>query len=311
MSSERIPLWIDCDTGVDDAVMLMVATQLDCLDIKGVTAVAGNVEVEKTFKNTRNVLSLCKREDIKVYPGAGKPLYVPQETAKYVHGEDGLCGAVIVESNAPVETLHGYDVMYQCAKENGKLTIAAVGPLTDIAIAIVKYPDLVNYVDKIVIMGGAVEGGNKTPEAEFNIYVDPHAAQTVFKSGIPVYMFGLDVTQKSSLTMDEVETIFAGTNAKQKLFRDSVSLSLKIFKERFGVEKVCLHDVCPIMYLAYPDMFTLVDAGVYVETEAEITLGKTVCDVYSDFKFKDRHCKVALDLKRDDFAQKVIELLAK
>lgn len=312
MSEKKIPVWIDTDTGVDDAVMLMCASELEQLDIKGISAVAGNVEEEKTFKNARNVISLCGREDIKVYPGAKDPLCIPLETAKYVHGEDGLGGAIIPDSKAPLETEYGYDVMYRTAKEmSEKLTIAAVGPLTNIAIAITKYPDLPEYIDKIVIMGGAVVGGNKTPSAEFNIYADPQAAEVVFKSGIPVYMFGLDVTLKSSLNMTDIETVCAGTNAKQKLFRDSTSFGIKIYEERHGEKKLCLHDVCPVMYLCYPEMFTLYDAGVYVEIESDITFGKTVCDLYSDFKFKDRHCKVAMDVDREAFAKKVIELLAK
>ena len=312
MSEKKIPLWIDTDTGVDDAVMLMCASELEELDIKGISAVAGNVEEEKTFRNARAVMSLCGKEEIKVYPGAKTPLMIPLETAAHVHGDDGLGGAIIPDSKAPLETEYGYDAMYRTAKElNGELVVAAVGPLTNIAIAIIKYPDITKYIKELVIMGGAVVGGNATPSAEFNIYVDPHAAETVFKSGIPVKMFGLDVTLKSSLTMNEIEAICEGTNAKAKLFKDSTSKAVSVYEQRLGVKKLCLHDVCPIMYLVYPELFTLVKAGVFVETESDITFGKTVADIYSDFKFDDRHCEVAMDVKQEEFAQKVTELILK
>jgi inosine-uridine nucleoside N-ribohydrolase len=310
MSEKKIPLWIDTDTGVDDAVMLMCATKLDKLDIKGVSAVSGNVSEDKTFRNARAVLSLCGREDIKVYPGATRPLIVEQYYAEYVHGFNGLGGAIIPDSNAPIETEHAYDAMYRVAKElNGELTVAAVGPFTNIAIAITKYPDITKYIKELVVMGGAVVGGNATPSAEFNIYADPHAAETVFKSGIPVKMFGLDVTMKSSLTMEEIEKIYAGTTPRAKLFHDSTSIAIGAYEKRLGEKKVCLHDVCPVLYLVYPELFTLYKAGVYVETESEITFGKTVCDLYSDFKFEDRHCEVAMDVKRDEFAKIVEDLL--
>ena len=129
MSEKKIPLWIDTDTGVDDAVMLMCASELEELDIKGISAVAGNVEEEKTFRNARAVMSLCGKEDIKVYPGAKTPLMIPLETAAHVHGDDGLGGAIIPDSKAPLETEYGYDAMYRTAKElNGELVVAAVGP---------------------------------------------------------------------------------------------------------------------------------------------------------------------------------------
>ncbi len=310
MSEKKIPLWIDTDTGVDDAVMLMCAVKLEQLDIKGVSAVSGNVCEEKTFRNARAVLSLCGREDIKVYPGATKPLIVKPYYAEYVHGVNGLGGAIIPDSNAPIETEHGYDALYKAAKEsNGELVVAAVGPFTNIAIAITKYPDITKYIKELVVMGGAVVGGNATPSAEFNIYADPHAAETVFKSGIPVKMFGLDVTLKSSLTMEQIEKIYAGSTSQAKLFKDSTSISIGLYEKRLGEKKLCLHDVCPVLYLCYPELFTLYKAGVYVETESDITFGKTVCDLYSDFKFEDRHCEVAMDVKRDEFAAKITELL--
>lgn len=308
---ERIPIWIDTDTGTDDAVMLLCATALNVLDIKGVSAVCGNAEEQYTFKNARDVLSLCNREDIKVYPGAEKPLLKPLMTGEGIHGKEGLGNARIPASKAPKETEYGYDAMYCTAKECGSLTVVATGPLTNIALAITKYPDIGNYIREIVWMGGAVVGGNVTPSAEFNCYVDPHAAAIVFKCGIPVKMFGLDVTLKATLHPEEAHEIASMNTPKTDLFRDALVHEMVYAKEVQKTGELSIHDVSPVMYLAYPSMYHLEKAGVFVETQSEITLGKTVCDYYSDFKFEDRHCMVALDVDRDAYAKTLKALLVK
>lgn len=312
MDNNKISIWIDTDTGVDDALALMCATSLPQLDIKGVSAVAGNVELNKTFVNARNVLSLCNREDIKVYPGADKPLYTDLVTASDVHGNNGLGGAVIPESKVSKETLNAYDAIYQCAINcKDKLNIVAIGPLTNIAKLILIHPDIKEYINEILIMGGAVVGGNATPCAEFNIYVDPDSAQLVLKSGIPIKMFGLDVTEKAFLNNEEINKISNGSNVKEKLFADSTAQYIQVNSQYEGFRKINLHDVCPIIYLVYPQYFTLYQAGVFVETQGKLTYGKTVCDLYSDFKFTDRHCQVAMEVDRENFVNKVMELLAK
>lgn len=308
--TDLIPIWIDTDTGVDDAVALLCALKLDKLAIRGISSVAGNVEHAKTFKNCRNVLAYAGREDIKVYPGAIKPMCVELDDASEVHGKDGLGGVVIPDSPAEKETMHAWDAIYEAAKkEGGKLQIVAVGPLTNIANAIISHPDLKGMVKRILIMGGAVVGGNATMAAEFNIYVDPHSAETVMQSGIPVVMFGLDVTVDAYLNGKDIQDIRDFNTKISKFFADVVQSNLNFYIKNYKREILCIHDACPLIYLQYPEIFTGQKAGVYVETQSRLCFGKTVTDIWSDTKFKTRETMVMLGVDREKFASTLKGLL--
>ncbi len=284
--TDFIPIWIDTDTGVDDAVALLCALKLDKLAIRGISAVAGNVEHAKTFKNCRNVLAYAGREDIKVYPGAIKPMCVELDDASEVHGKDGLGGVVIPESPAKKETMHAWDAIYEAAKkEGGKLQIVAVGPLTNIANAIISHPDLKDMVEQILIMGGAAVGGNATMAAEFNIYADPHSAETVMQSGIPVVMFGLDVTVDAYLDAKDIQDIGNFNTKISQFFVDVVQSNLNFYIKNYNREILCIHDACPLIYLQYPEIFTGQKAGVYVETQSRLIFGNTVSEIWIDTKF--------------------------
>ena len=308
--TDLIPIWIDTDTGVDDAVALLCALKLDKLAIRGISSVAGNVEHAKTFKNCRNVLAYVGREDIKVYPGAIKPMCVELDDASEVHGKDGLGGVVIPESPAEKETMHAWDAIYEAAKKEGaKLQIVAVGPLTNIANAIISHPDLKCMVKRILIMGGAVVGGNATMAAEFNIYADPHSAETVMQSGIPVVMFGLDVTVDAYLNGKDIQDIRDFNTKISKFFADVVQSNLNFYIKNYKREILCIHDACPLIYLQYPEIFTGQKAGVYVETQSRLCFGKTVTDIWSDTKFKTRETMVILGVDREKFASTLKGLL--
>ncbi|WP_277046633.1 nucleoside hydrolase [Solobacterium moorei] len=308
--TDLIPIWIDTDTGVDDAVALLCALKLDKLAIRGISSVAGNVEHAKTFKNCRNVLAYAGREDIKVYPGAIKPMCVELDDASEVHGKDGLGGVVIPESPAEKETMHAWDAIYEAAKkEGGKLQIVAVGPLTNIANAIISHPDLKGMVKRILIMGGAAVGGNATMAAEFNIYADPHSAETVMQSGIPVVMFGLDVTVDAYLNGKDIQDIRDFNTKISKFFADVVQSNLNFYIKNYKREILCIHDACPLIYLQYPEIFTGQKAGIYVETQSRLCFGKTVTDIWSDTKFKTRETMVMLGVDREKFASTLKGLL--
>ena len=308
--TDLIPIWIDTDTGVDDAVALLCALKLDKLAIRGISAVAGNVEHAKTFKNCRNVLAYAGREDIKVYPGAIKPMCVELDDASEVHGKDGLGGVVIPDSPAEKETMHAWDAIYEAAKkEGGKLQIVAVGPLTNIANAIISHPDLKDMVEQILIMGGAAVGGNATMAAEFNIYADPHSAETVMQSGIPVVMFGLDVTVDAYLDGKDIQDIRDFNTKISQFFVDVVQANLNFYIKNYKREILCIHDACPLIYLQYPEIFTGQKAGVYVETQSRLSFGKTVTDIWSDTKFKSRETMVMLGVDREKFASTLKGLL--
>ena len=308
--TDLIPIWIDTDTGVDDAVALLCALKLDKLVIRGISAVAGNVEHAKTFKNCRNVLAYAGREDIKVYPGAIKPMCVELDDASEVHGKDGLGGVVIPDSSAEKETMHAWDAIYEAAKkEGGKLQIVAVGPLTNIANAIISHPDLKGMIERILIMGGAAVGGNATMAAEFNIYADPHSAETVMQSGIPVVMFGLDITVDAYLDSKDIQDIRDFNTKISKFFVDVVQSNLNFYIKNYKREILCIHDACPLIYLQYPEIFTGQKAGVYVETQSRLCFGKTVTDIWSDTKFKTRETMVMLGVDREKFASTLKGLL--
>ena len=300
---KKIPVWIDTDCGVDDAAALLVGCQLPELEICGVSAVAGNTTLANAFRNARNVLNLAKRSDIKVYKGADKPLIRQLRTADSVHGTNGLGGALIEDSEAPIETANAADALYACAKEHSKqLVLITIGPLTNIAIAIAKHPDIVDHIKMINIMGGAIDGGNITPCAEFNIYEDPEAAENVFKSQIPVNMFGLDVTEKAFLTDAEIKEIISYGNKASALFRDSMG-PVRVRQNELKNAGLCEHDCCPVIYTAHPDFFSGRNCGIFVETQGMISSGKTVSDLYTDFKYEDRHCQAFIDVDRQCFAK--------
>ncbi len=306
----KIPVIIDCDPGVDDALALMLAHQINTLDVRAITTVSGNVPADITFRNGRNLVSFIGWE-VPVYPGAQKPLMRQVHTASEVHGADGMGGIVLPESNAPKETEAAWDVIYRIAKEcKGELQLIAVGPMTNIAIALAKYSDLPQLIRRIVIMGGAAIGGNVTPAAEFNIYVDPEAADMMFASGIPIHMCGLDVTMKAYMTKPELEEMAAIGTKECKLFRDVVQHALKLF-ETWGMDTVALHDPAAVLYTADDSIFRGEEAGVRVETKGKRTLGKTVTDLYSDKQFDEHHAVVVTDVDREAFLQRVFDLMKK
>ena len=184
----KVPIILDCDTGVDDAIAIMLINKIKKFDLKCITTVAGNVEIEKTTHNTLRVLQLINA-DIPVYKGAARPMFRNQITAAEVHGQDGLGGVNLPLGFNKVGDLPAWDVIYhEAIRSNGLMEIITIGPLTNLGLAFTKYRDLGKYLKRIVVMGGSATSGNITPAAEFNVYADPEAADIVFNSGVPVVM---------------------------------------------------------------------------------------------------------------------------
>jgi inosine-uridine nucleoside N-ribohydrolase len=304
----RIPVWFDTDIGVDDSVAFLVLNRLPQLELKGISAVAGNVELFHTYKNARNICRFVSA-DYPVYKGAEKPLFRDLKPAHDIHGPEGLGRAVLPVSDAPETDKAAWDAIYEAAAAaEGELRIATAGPLTNVATAILKYPALRTLVKEILIMGGGAARGNVTPAAEFNIHTDPEAAQIVFKSGIPVVMCGLDVTLDAYMTPEEVHELGSTDSEVCRFFRDATSDILE-FYERGNMPGLCLHDVCPVLYLAHPELFSGREAGVYVETRGRITTGKTVTDLWSDKKFEKKNAFVVLSVDRPAFSRLVQDIL--
>ena len=205
---KKFPVWLDCDVGVDDAIAIMTAHALAEIDLLAISTVSGNAPLSATFPNAHRMNGLMKTH-YPIYKGADRPLLVEPQYAAAFHGENGLGDVELpLPEDAVMNDTPAWDALYDCAKQHpGELRLIAVGPLTNVAIALTKYPDLKTLLHTILIMGGAASGGNVTPAAEFNIYADPDAAQIVFKSGVPIVMCGLDVTLQAVLTPEDWDVV--------------------------------------------------------------------------------------------------------
>lgn len=306
MSEKKIPVIIDCDPGCDDTAALLLAFRCPELDVRAITTVSGNVALDKTTRNALRVAEVIGT-DVPVAMGADRPLLREPVYAPHVHGEDGLLGIELPAPKKETAAAHAWDVIYQEAvAREGELEIIAVGPLTNLGIALGKYNDLAGKIKRIVIMGGAAQGGNVTPCAEFNIYVDPEAASMVMKSGIPLCVCGLDVTLKAYLTAGEIAEIKALGTPQARLF---AAVTEQNCEKIFCREGAPLHDPAAVLFAVYPELFTAQRCWMGVETAGTITRGKTVTDCYSDAQ-KEANVDLVLDVDREKFAAKVKELMA-
>ena len=310
---EKIPVFFDCDTGTDDAAAILIAGKMPEIEIVGLGAVCGNVGLEHTYPNTCRVAKLAGI-DAPVYKGAEEPMFRPLVKAEYVHAVDGLGGKADTISDIPVPEppkTRAWDAIYnEAVKHNGELVVVAVGPMTDLGIALAKYKELPKLIKKVYIMGGSAAFGNITPAAEFNIYVDPEAAEILFKSDADIVMFGLDVTEKAMIYPEEFEKIGAMESEPAKICYKLLKGTSDFYLKN-GYKGNCLHDVCTVVYLANPELFTGKKAGVRVETKGKITRGKTVCDMYVDVKFGFENAYVMTDVNREKFVEKIIETIGK
>ena len=303
-----IPVILDCDPGVDDAIAFLLAKQLPELNVLAITSVAGNVALDYTTYNALGLVEFLDW-DVPVYRGAGNPIFRKRVEAAEVHGSNGMAGIDLRHSREEVQGVRAWDAIHQFALEQqGTLEIIGIGPLTNLAMAFLKYPDLPGLIRRIVIMGGSASTGNATPSAEFNIYADPEAADIVFTSGVPVHMCGLDMTMKALMTPDEIEQV-AALGSKQALFFRDVVQDIVSFMRRIGITGINMHDPAALLYAADGSMFKACPAGIRVETKGAITLGKTVTDLFSDAKWQ-KNGFVAVDIDREAFVRRVLELMA-
>ena len=305
---KKIPVWIDCDTGIDDALALLVANRLENLEIVGISTVSGNVHLSKTTPNTLKICDLMGA-DYPVYPGADKPVLRPYQDAGEFHGKDGLGGAELPEPSRQAEEKPMWDALYEAAQTYaGELCMVTVGPMTNFAIALSKYPRLTELLKVHAFMGGATKGGNCSPCAEYNIYADPEAAQIVCRSGMKLVMCPLDVTHQAYLTEEFLDGLLSHSTPVTRFVHQSSQRGLQR-NVAAGLKGIAQHDVCPLLYLAHPEIFQGEEAGVYVETRGELTLGKTVTDLYSDKQFDRHNALVILKIDHSRFTDIVRKAL--
>jgi len=268
---------IDTDPGVDDALALLLAMRSPELKIEGITAVAGNVPLDLTLPNALRMVEITGRDDIPVAAGAKGPLLRRLVTATYAHGENGLGGAVFPEpKRKPVSEPAAEFIRQTVRKYPGEVTLLTIGPLTNVAAALNSDPELARIVRALVMMGGSLSGGNITPAAEFNVYVDPEAARIMFQSGIPITMVGLDVTRKTSLTDEHVRVLEAAQNPMSQAAATIASNAINHNRERGFLVGPNMHDSLAVAGFLDPSILQFQDYYVDVETAGELTAGETL-----------------------------------
>ncbi len=273
------PILIDTDPGQDDAVAILLALASPELDVTAITAVAGNVPLPLTSANARKVCELAGRPDIAVHAGCDRPIRQPLVTAEHVHGKTGLDGADLRAPEMPLQEKGGVEAIIDLAREVEGLTICALGPLTNVATALTRAPDIASKIREIVLMGGAYfEVGNITPAAEFNIFVDPDAAKMVFASGCKITVLPLDVTHKVLVTPGRIAAFREMETRIGDAIADWTGFFERFDKEKYGSDGAPLHDPCVIGYLLWPELFSGRHINVEIETASELTRGMTVAD---------------------------------
>ncbi|MER9052999.1 MULTISPECIES: nucleoside hydrolase [unclassified Mesorhizobium] len=304
---------IDTDPGQDDAVAILLALGSAELEIVGITAVAGNVPLKLTEKNARKICELAGRTDVQVYAGAIRPLARELVTAEEVHGKTGLNGPQLPEPKMKLQDEYAVDFIVETLmrEESGTITLCALGPLTNVALALIREPKIGPRIKEIVLMGGGFfEGGNVTPTAEFNIYVDPHAADVVFKSGIPIVMMPLDVTHKALTTAKRTKAFRKLGTRVGTATADMLEFFERFDEEKYGTDGGPLHDPCVIAYLLKPKLFKGRNCNVSVETASELTMGMTVIDWWGVTK-RPKNAMVMRDIDHDAFFALLLERLGR
>ncbi|ALC89440.1 ribonucleoside hydrolase [Bacillus sp. FJAT-18017] len=271
---------LDCDPGHDDAIaIILAASKVSNLKIEAITTVAGNVEVEKNTLNTLKVCDIIGLNDVPVAQGAEKPLIKARAIAEEIHGETGLDGPKLPENpTKKAVDQHAVDLIIEkVLASDGDITLVPTGPLTNIALAMIREPKIVPKIKEIVLMGGGTFG-NWTPAAEFNIWVDAEAAKVVFESGVPIAMFGLDVTHQAIATNEIIANLAKIDNVVAHFVVELLKFFSKTYKEVFDFEGWPIHDACTVAYLIDPSIFEMKYVHVGIETKGELTYGMTVVD---------------------------------
>lgn len=306
----KIPVILDCDPGHDDAIGIILACASEKLDVKAITTVGGNQTIKKTTNNALRVLNFINK-DIPVAMGANKPMRRDLEIAEEVHGDSGLEGPILPDSDKEPENLSAVELISKVVSESKKkVIIIPTGPLTNIAIFLLAYPNLHSKIECISLMGGAAKGGNWTASAEFNILVDPEAADIVFKSGIPITMAGLDVTHKAQIRNNDINRIKNQGGKVAIMVGELLEYFSKFHKEICGWDFAPLHDPCAVAWVIKPEMFKSKKLNVCIDIEGEYTTGCTVTD-FLGVTGRKPNVNVLLDVDTNQFIELIIESVNK
>ncbi len=311
--TRTIPIIIDTDPGQDDAVAILLALASPEFDVLGITAVAGNVPLALTEVNARKICELAGRPDLKVYSGAIRPLVRNLVTAEEVHGKTGLDGPVLPHPTMPLQPQYAVDYLIETLMNHpaGTITLCTLGPLTNVALALVREPRIASRIKQIVAMGGGYfEQGNVTPSAEFNIYVDPHAARIVLEAGIPFTLIPLDCTHQALTTQKRVEAFRTMPNKSGAATAAMLDFFERFDENKYGTDGGPLHDPCVFAWLLKPELFQGRLVNVSVECESELTMGATVVDWWRVTK-RPPNAQVLRSVDAEGFFNLLIERIAK
>jgi inosine-uridine nucleoside N-ribohydrolase len=300
------PIILDCDPGHDDAIAILLALASPELELVGVTTVSGNQTLDKTTRNALRVLELAGRGDIPVYAGAERPFVRERDVAAHVHGESGLDGPDLPEPAGAAQEQHAVDfIADELRARDGKLTLVPTGPLTNIALLLALHPDV--RPERVVLMGGAIGEGNRTPAAEFNIWADPEAAQRVFAAGFDTTMIGLDVTHRALITDEHTERLRASGRVGSAVAQ-LMDFYARFHKVRYPeLDGSPMHDPVCIAHLIRPGMLTVRDAFIDVDCSTGPSWGRTNVDWRGREHFGAPNAKVGLDIDGPAFAELVVE----
>ena len=305
---------IDCDPGQDDAVALFLAmASPDELEVLGITTVAGNVPLALTQRNARMMCDIAGRQEIPVFAGCERPMLLDPITAEYIHGATGIDGVDVFEPDTPLQDQHAVDFIIEklLGAERASTTLITTGPMTNVATAIQREPSILGGVERVVSMGGAMrEGGNRSPSAEFNVLVDPHAADIVYNCGVPVTAMGLDVTHQVLSTRQRVARIRELENDVAAATAGMLGFFHRYDTGKYGSEGAPLHDPCTVAWLLRPDLFDTKLCNLAVEKESQLTMGHTAVDFWH---VTDRPPNVewAHAVDADGFYELLVERLAR
>jgi inosine-uridine nucleoside N-ribohydrolase len=300
------PVLIDCDPGHDDAIALLLALASPELDLLGVTTVAGNQTLAKTTANALRVLELVGRGDVPVAAGADRPLVRDLCVAAYVHGDSGLEGPDLPPARGAPVRAHGVDFMAErivAAPE--PVTLVPVGPLTNVALLLARYPEVGSRLARICLMGGSIAEGNVTPAAEFNIWADPEAASRVFASGLDVTMIGLDVTHRALVTPAHGRELRRGGRVGT-VVAELLEYFQRFHRETYGFDGSPVHDAVAVAEIAVPGIVSTARRHVAVECASELCRGRTVVDLWRRTPHEP-NASVAVDIDADRFVELLLE----
>lgn len=304
------PILIDCDPGHDDAMAIMLAlANAEHFDVIGITCVGGNQTLDKVSENTLKVLTVLNKE-IPVAKGAAGPLIREIAPAPEAHGDTGMDGPIIEKITMDFVKQNGVEFLRdKIFMEEGKVTIVALGPLTNIALLLKMYPEVKERLDCIAMMGGSATSGNSTAAAEFNFWVDPHAAHIVFHSGIPLIQAGTEVSLAASILHTEIDE-FKGKGRVSDFVYDLLEFYSQ-FSKKLDIDRSPIFDACPVMYLLHPEIFVAKNYYVDIELQGELTAGMSVTDKRVWFDMKKPNATVLLDVDREKFVAYLKEAIFK